>query len=243
MTFTKLYHYIISYMLTWYVFKDWDSSSYFLEYLVIWSCKYFHNYPSCCCSQWSFFLNKCSQWSLFLENVAMTYILPTVFSIWSSICFYYSLQVYGVSSKMGEYCAHAVCVMDTWWVVILSLLTHLFLGSEAVPSFFYYFCRRRLFHLPNLRSMLAKNIGEQQSTFALKMGRACLICWEHARELPSILWRRPFKILFVLHVKKNILHVKGVKVSFASVIRSHCFLFISKIIVLITILCAKIKGK
>lgn len=36
---------------------------------------------------------------------------------------------------MGEYCARAVSVKEAGWVVILSLLTRLFLGSESIPSF------------------------------------------------------------------------------------------------------------
>ena len=142
--------------------------------------------------------------------------------------YYYRLQDYGVSSEMGEYCAHVVCAMDAGWVMILSLHTQLLLRSETVPSFIFpgFFCLFRLFRLPNSRSMLASNIGEQHSIFALKMGRASLIYWEHAREFPCILWRRQFKTLFVLHSKKNILLVKGAKVSSASAIQSR-YIFVA----------------
>lgn len=36
------------------------------------------------------------------------------------------------------------------------------------------------------------------------MGRACLNYWEHAGQFPHMLWRRPFKILFLRRLKKNI---------------------------------------
>lgn len=42
-----------------------------------------------------------------------------------------------------------------------------------------------------------------------------------------MLWRRQFKILFVLNPKKNILLVKGAKVSFASASQSRYFLLSS----------------
>jgi len=79
-------------------------------------------------------------------------------------------------------------------------------------SSLFVFPPHRLFHLPNLRFMHATYIRGQHNIFALKMGRACLNCWEHAGQPRYILWRRPFKILLVLHLRKNILLAKVAEV-------------------------------
>jgi len=79
-------------------------------------------------------------------------------------------------------------------------------------SSLFLFPPRRLFHLPNLRFMHVTYIRGQHNIFALKMGRACLNYWEHAGQLRYILWRRPFKILSVLHLRKNILLAKVAEV-------------------------------
>ena len=108
---------------------------------------------------------------------------------------------------MGEYCAHAVCAMDGGWVIVCLWVmgTHSFLRSETDLSFVFScsFCLCRLLHLPNSRFMLAIHIREQHSIFALKMGRAFLTYWEHAGQFLCMLWKRQFKILFVLRLKKN----------------------------------------
>lgn len=61
-----------------------------------------------------------------------------------------------------------------------------------------------------------------------------------------MIWRQQFKILFVLHLRKNILLVKGAKVSFVSGYSESSSLFyflVLQFVVVILILCGNIIGR